>query len=230
MIDQNDIRKYLSMIEKLKIRKNDHKLDQSFKRENPIVVGNYFIDPSCDIRGIKKMRLGNKVVIQRECWLNVAFDNKASEFMIEIGEGSDIGRRCTISAANRIIIGKNVLLAPNVFIADTNHEYRHTDIPIMHQGITTHEDQVIIGDETWIGINSVIMGNVTIGKHCVIGANAVVNEDIPDYCVAVGNPCMIVKIFDFETQSWKKVRDGQELRQIIAKRSILESTKVIRSE
>lgn len=57
-----------------------------------------------------------------------------------------------------------------------------------------------IGDETWIGTGVVIASTVTIGKHCVIGANSVVTKDIPDYCVVAGNPCKIIKRYSFETK------------------------------
>lgn len=50
----------------------------------------------------------------------------------------------------------------------------------------------------------VIAGTVTIGKHCVIGANSVVTKDIPDYCVAAENPCKIIKRYSFETKQWEK--------------------------
>ena len=50
-----------------------------------------------------------------------------------------------------------------------------------------------IGDGSYIGINAVIVGNVRIGKHCVIGANSVVTKDVPDYCVAVGSPARVIK-------------------------------------
>jgi acetyltransferase-like isoleucine patch superfamily enzyme len=180
-----------------------------------------FIDPTCDIRGIDRMAFGKNVVIQKDCWLNIAFNNPSAGPMIVIDEGTNIGRRCIISAANKIIIGKFVLIAPNVFIADTHHKYHQLDIPIMNQGITTHNDQVTIGDESWIGINSVIMGNVTIGKHCVVGANSVVNKDIPDYCVAVGNPSTIVKMFDVKSGQWVKVRDKVDLDKYLALRADL---------
>lgn len=52
---------------------------------------------------------------------------------------------------------------------------------------------VSIGDGSYIGINAVIVGNVKIGKHCVIGANSVVTKDVPDYCVAVGSPARVIK-------------------------------------
>ena len=53
--------------------------------------------------------------------------------------------------------------------------------------------KVSIGEGSYIGINTVIVGNVKIGKHCVIGANSVVTKDVPDYCVAVGSPARVIK-------------------------------------
>jgi acetyltransferase-like isoleucine patch superfamily enzyme len=214
MIDDKDILKYLSIIEKSK----SDKADVLSANGGPQPTNDILIDPSCDIRGIERMRFGKGVVIQKDCWLNIAFQNPDEGPMIEIDEGTNIGRRCTISAANKIIIGKYVLVAPNVFIADTHHGYQKIGVPIMHQGISTHEDQVTIGDETWIGINSVVMGNVTIGKHCVIGANSVVNKNIPDYCVAVGNPARVVKTFDVKTGQWVKVKGKDDLDRYLAAR------------
>jgi acetyltransferase-like isoleucine patch superfamily enzyme len=216
MLDDNDIQNYLALIKKSKA---DHRNAPSETRPNSSVSsGNIMMDPTCDIRGIERMRFGKNVVIQKDCWLNIAFQNPAEGPMIVIGEGTNIGRRCILSAANRIIIGKFVLIAPNVFIADTHHEYRGLGMPIMHQGITTHNDQVTIGDETWVGINAVIMGSVTIGKHCVIGANSVVNRDIPDYCVAVGNPSKIIKTLDARTGQWVSVGGETDLDRHLAAR------------
>lgn len=67
-------------------------------------------------------------------------------------------------------------------------------------------NEIIIGDGSWIGTNSVISGDVHIGKHCVIGANSVVIKDIPDYCVAVGTPAKVVKKYDFNEKKWISIR------------------------
>lgn len=64
-----------------------------------------------------------------------------------------------------------------------------------------------------------IMGNVRIGRHCVIGANSVVNRDIPDYSVAVGNPSRIVKTFDVKTGHWVKVEGIADLDPYLSVRS-----------
>ncbi len=112
---------------------------------------------------------------------------------MRIGRGSEIGERCRISIANSLIIGEKVLLSPNVYITDCDHEYRNIDVPVIEQGIVQKGQKVSIGDGTYIGINSVVVGNVKIGKHCVIGANSVVTKDVPDFCVAVGSPARIIK-------------------------------------
>lgn len=64
----------------------------------------------------------------------------------------------------------------------------------MDQGIVQRGQKVSIGDGSYVGINSVIVGNVNIGKHCVIGANSVVTKDVPEYCVAVGSPAKVIKV------------------------------------
>lgn len=126
--------------------------------------------------------------------------------LIEFGEGTEIGNHSTISAYNKIIFGKDVLTGPHLFISDHNHEYANQDIAICKQGVRHNEgDKVVIGEGSWIGTNVVIVGNVYIGKHCVIGANAVVTKDIPDYSVAVGIPARVVRQFDFETQCWERI-------------------------
>jgi len=210
MLDDNDIQNYLDTIKKSQIPEQRVPDDTVSKTSNTVAI-----DPSCDIRGIERMQFGNNVVIQNDCWLNIAFNNPHGGPMIIIEDGCNIGRRCIISAANKIHIGKHVLFAPNVFVADTHHEYQKLDIPIMHQGITTYSDQIYIGDESWIGINAVIMGNVRIGRHCVIGANAVVTKDIPDYCVAVGNPVTVVKMYDVKTEKWIRIKDKTEMEKYL---------------
>lgn len=124
---------------------------------------------------------------------------------IILGSGTEIGERNRLSIAHSLRIGKNVLLSPNVYITDCDHEYRDISIPIIKQGIVQKENKVSIGDGAYIGINAVIVGNVSIGKGAVIGANSVVTKDVPDYCVAVGSPAKIIKRFNIDTNKWENV-------------------------
>ena len=123
---------------------------------------------------------------------------------VRIGSGSEIGERCRISIANSLEIGEKVLLSPNVYITDCDHEYRDVNVPVIDQGIVQRGQRVSIGDGSYIGINAVIVGNVKIGKHCVIGANSVVTKDVPDFCVAVGGPAKILRKCNKDTGEWEK--------------------------
>ena len=80
-----------------------------------------------------------------------------------------------------------------MYITDCDHEYRDINVPVIDQGIVQRGQMVSIGEGSYIGINAVIVGNVKIGKHCVIGANSVVTKDVPGYCVAVGSPARVIK-------------------------------------
>ena len=92
-----------------------------------------------------------------------------------------------------------------MYITDCDHEYRNVDIPVIEQGIVQKGQKVSIGEGSYIGINAVIVGNVKIGKHCVIGANSIVNKDVPDFCVAVGCPVKIIK--SYNENGWCRLKE-----------------------
>ena len=118
----------------------------------------------------------------------------------------EIGHHSTIAAHHHIVIGKGVLTGPHVFIADYNHDYHDINLPIWKSGEFAEENsEVVIGEGSWLGTNVVVVGNVHIGKHCVIGANSVVTKDIPDYSVAAGIPAKVIKKYDFEKKEWVRV-------------------------
>jgi acetyltransferase-like isoleucine patch superfamily enzyme len=107
----------------------------------------------------------------------------------------------TIAAAKRIVIEDHVFTARNVYISDHRHAYENIELPIASQGINS-ESEVIIGANTWLGQNAVVLPGVKIGKHCIIGANSVVNRSIPDYSIVVGVPARVVKKYDLVNKRW----------------------------
>ena len=66
-------------------------------------------------------------------------------------------------------------------------------------------DSIVIGEDTWIGTKATIIGNIHIGKHCVIAANSVITKDIPDYSIAAGIPAKIIKRYNFKTNQWENL-------------------------
>jgi acetyltransferase-like isoleucine patch superfamily enzyme len=67
--------------------------------------------------------------------------------------------------------------------------------------------EVTIGDGAWLGENVCIVG-ASVGRNCVIGANAVVTKNIPDHCIATGIPAKIIKRYNFELNDWQKTNES----------------------
>ena len=109
---------------------------------------------------------------------------------IRIGNNTRIGLHNTIIGP--VHIGNQVNLAQGVVISGLNHNYQDTNKPISEQGVSTN--LITIQDDVWVGANSVIAADVTIGRHCVIGAGSVVTKDIPDNSVVGGVPAKILKM------------------------------------
>ena len=127
---------------------------------------------------------------------------------IIIGDDVSIQQNIHLTCANSVIIGNNTAIAANVTITDIHHPYIDINIPIEKQNIEV--GYVNIGEDCKIYNNAVILPNVTIGKHVTVGANSVVNKDLPNYCVAVGNPVRIIKRYDFTTHTWRKTNPQGE--------------------
>lgn len=166
------------------------------------------ISPPFRFFGLNQMSLGEAVMINRDCWIQtIPGGERENEAKLVIGAHAGIGMGAHITAAKQVMIGEYVLLARNVHIADHAHAFGNIDVPIMKQGLDRIAP-VTIGRSTWLGQNVVVLPGVTIGKHCVIGANSVVNSSIPDYCVAVGAPARVVRQYNRETHKWEKVESG----------------------
>lgn len=143
--------------------------------------------------------LGNGVYINHGAWL---MGNAEKTRTLTIDDGTVIGHFAHIIAMHSIHIGPNVLVADKVFISDCTHEYAEPTIPIIQQPVRLL-NPVSVGEGSWLGENVCILG-ASVGKHCVIGANSVVTKDVPDYCVAAGNPAKVIKKYDTELRTWIK--------------------------
>jgi len=94
------------------------------------------------------------------------------------------------SGKYRVTIGDDTWIAPNVYICPSTHNHKDRNRTIREQGL--YGGDITIGKDCWIGVNVVISPGVTIGDGAVIGANAVVTKDIPDYAIAVGTPARVI--------------------------------------
>jgi acetyltransferase-like isoleucine patch superfamily enzyme len=107
---------------------------------------------------------------------------------IQIGNNSPIGLNtgCYIQGKGGIVIGHNLRMGPNVGLISANHSTDDYDIWI-------DVGPIEIGNNVWIGMNSVVMPGVKVGNNVIIGANSTVTNNIPDNSIALGSPCKVVK-------------------------------------
>lgn len=140
------------------------------------------------------------------------YNNVLYKPLIVLHDGVTIQQGLHLTCAKHIEIGENTAIAANVTITDIHHPYTDVTIPIEHQDLEISE--VSIGRDCKIYNGAVILPGVHIGDHVTVGANAVVNRDIPDYSVAVGSPAIIIKRYNFKTQKWEKTdKQGNFLKQ-----------------
>ena len=110
-------------------------------------------------------------------------------FNISVGQNFYTNHNVTILDGAKVTFGDNVFIAPNCVFSTAGHaidsEQRTSGLEIALP--------ITVGDNVWIGTNVSVLPGVTIGKNTIIGAGSVVNKDIPDGVIAVGNPCKVIR-------------------------------------
>lgn len=172
----------------------------------------FFVGKKVQIKCRKNLSVGYCVSLQDEVVINALSQNgivlednvsigkrsmiKTSGSLTAVGKGfrmghdSAMGNDCFIGAAGGVEIGAYVAIGQNVRFHSENHEFHDKSKKICEQGVTNKG--IIVGDDCWIGAGAVLLDGVHIGRGAVIGANTLVNKDIPEYAIAVGNPAHVV--------------------------------------
>jgi lipopolysaccharide O-acetyltransferase len=148
------------------------------------------IQPPVRLKNPDRIAIGSNVFVGAGAWLQVL--DGPGEVAIEIGDGTAIAGTCVLSAVRSIKVGRKVLMARNVYVADHSHAFDDVRRAVLEQGVD-RVAPVRIGDGAWLGENVVVGPGVQIGRGAVIGANSVALEDVPDHTVAVGAPARPVR-------------------------------------
>ncbi len=127
-------------------------------------------------------------------WVEMPFYCDFGRF-ISVGENTFINAHCIFLDDNLITIGSNGLIGPAVQIYTATHPLKAAErIPPGNASpYRTFSKPVTIGDNVWIGGNSVILPGITIGNNVTVGAGSVVTKNLPDNILAFGNPCKIIR-------------------------------------
>lgn len=141
------------------------------------------------IEGSGRIILGDNVRIGPQgAWFLVRNLYECPE--LSIGDNTAINYRTVISVEQRVTIGSNCLIAEETKIFDNNSHGLHYE----HRALTrTDVAPITIEDHVWVGMNSIILKGVTIGRGAVIAAGSVVTKDVPPMTVVAGNPATVIK-------------------------------------
>jgi acetyltransferase-like isoleucine patch superfamily enzyme len=176
--------------------------------KNRFLFGAYgrdvYIEPGVVINRPRYAHLGHRVRIKQFTNINLHLpDRRSKGGLLFLGNGASFAQGCIISAYNRIVIGENTIIGPYTLITDNSRKPGDVRLPSRDQEVVW--GHVDIGPDCFIGFNACILMNVTIGKHCIIGAASVVTRDIPAYSIVAGAPAKVIKRFDFDRREWVKV-------------------------
>ena len=131
----------------------------------------------------RKFWLGDYSVVESFACINNAVGD------VIIGDHTRIGLHNTIIGP--VTIGSHVNLAQGITITALNHNFDDSEKRIDQQGISTKE--VVLEEDIWVGANAVILPGVTIGKHAVVAAGAIVTKDVPPHSLVAGVPAKVIK-------------------------------------
>ncbi len=149
------------------------------------------IDDACmlDARGIQNtgFNIGSDCLIAR----GTVIASKTDHGFVEIGDHCTIGKDCIFSSTGGIRIGNWVGIADTCYLGGGRYRVDRKDIPMMKQELYT-EGPVVIGDDCWIGTGVCILDGVTIGRGSIIGAGAVVREDVPEFTVVTPHQRLVM--------------------------------------
>ena len=159
------------------------------------------------------MKIGSGFTTGRGCRLEVelTYEPTGKHARLLIGRNVQLNDYVHITAANQVTIEDHVLIASKVYISDCSHgsygkNGQHDDPDSIPATRKLYHEPVHIKEKAWIGESVSILPGVTIGKGSIIGANSVVNRDIPDFCIAAGVPARVIKTFDLASKTWVSIK------------------------
>src|ERR1700688_483336 len=170
------------------------------------------LGPGCRIIGGRHISFGKDIFAERNLWLEAVTSYQSQRFHpeIAIGDRVSFSDGVHISSIASIVIGSHSLFGSKIYVSDHNHGIYKGETQSSPEEAPGHRllgggGPVVIGENVWIGDNSVIIGPATIGRGAIVGANSVVRGVVPPNTIVAGAPARPIKTFNSTTGSWDKV-------------------------
>jgi acetyltransferase-like isoleucine patch superfamily enzyme len=153
-------------------------------------------DGPCFVGPGVRLEIGKTATLRlgRWSWLGHGTKIRVHEGTVSIGAKTVLGQECTISAFQRIDIGRECILADRVMLIDFDHGVVDVERPIRLQGI--YKRDVRVGHNCWIGYGVCLLRGVSVGDNAVVGTSAVVTRDLPANSVSAGVPARVLRMRD----------------------------------
>ena len=151
------------------------------------------------------IEVGNDVLVWPGCrfeGIDLDTASAGTTPRIVLGDGVSFQQHCHLTAARHGEIGAGTSVLFGVMITDTDHRYDRIDQPPALQPLDVRS--TVIGENCFIGARASIQAGTGLGRHCIVGTNAVVRGTFPDYCVLVGAPARVIKRYDPVSGTWRR--------------------------
>jgi acetyltransferase-like isoleucine patch superfamily enzyme len=110
---------------------------------------------------------------------------------IRIGDHTNLGFHCEIFSGSSVTVGRHGLFAAQAYLVGGGHRFEDATTAVIDQPRTSQG--IVLGDNVWLGTGAKVLDGVRIGSDVVVGANAVVNQDLPDGAIAAGVPARVLR-------------------------------------
>jgi acetyltransferase-like isoleucine patch superfamily enzyme len=141
-----------------------------------------------------RLEIGAHTLLEPDVWITAPAPAR-----IRIGSGTFLNLGVMVAAMDLVEIGDHCMFANGCFVTDSDHRFDDPTRPVTWQGFRSR-GPTRVGDNVWCGTNVVITSGVTVGERCVIGANSVVNRDVPPCSIAVGAPARVIRQITYPEQ------------------------------
>jgi acetyltransferase-like isoleucine patch superfamily enzyme len=151
-------------------------------------------DGVCFVCSGVKLEIGRNATLRigRWAWIGNGSKIRVHEGEVSIGAKTVMGQECTISAYQRVQIGRECIVADRAMLIDFDHGAVDIERPIRLQGI--YKRDVRVGHNVWMGYGACVLRGVSIGDNAIVGTSAVVTRDVPENAVVAGVPARIVRM------------------------------------
>jgi acetyltransferase-like isoleucine patch superfamily enzyme len=147
-----------------------------------------------------KLEIGRNATLRigRWAWIGHGCKIRVHEGEVSIGAKTVIGQECTVSAFQRVSIGRECIIADRVMLIDFDHGVTEVERPIRLQGI--YKRDVEVGHNVWIGYGACILRGVTVGENSIIGTSAVLTSSFEPNSVITGIPARVIRMRETPSQ------------------------------